>query len=181
MPSLPAVTIRQAAGQQQRQHGQPLQLDVRGPSRFFSLQASSAGGSVAVEVIQEGSLRLATGGGSISVPKVMLILALPAHACTIEAAELCCGTSSCRACSPRVGPPLRQVKAFDAHLDSGGGAIAGSVTGVDVRLRSAGGLVSLKSLVGKQAEVDSGGGPVSLGACYADQLHVQSGEGGRQC
>lgn len=51
------------------------------------------------------------------------------------------------------------------------------MTGVDVRLRSAGGPVSLKSLVGKRAEVDSGGGAVSLGACYADQLHVQSGEG----
>lgn len=40
-----------------------------------------------------------------------------------------------------------QVKAVDAHLDSDGGAITGAVTGVDVRLRSGGGSMRLKSLV----------------------------------
>ena len=53
----------------------------------------------------------------------------PAHRCTIDT-------------------PPTQVKAADAHLDSGGGAISGAVTGADVRLRSWGGDVSLKSLVG---------------------------------
>lgn len=58
-----------------------MQLDVRGPSRFFTVEACTAGGSVAVEVIQEGSLRLATGGGSISVPKVRLLLHHQRSAC----------------------------------------------------------------------------------------------------
>lgn len=67
-----AVAIRQAAGQLSPADSQPLQLAVRGPSRFFSLEAATAGGSATVEVIQEGSLRLRTGGGGISVPKVRL-------------------------------------------------------------------------------------------------------------
>lgn len=87
----------------------------------------------------------------------------------------------CDLFNPTAGHPCAQVKAFDAHLDSGGGAVAGSVTGVDVRVRSAGGPVSLKSLVGKRAEVHSDGGAVTLGACYADQLSVQSGEVGVRC
>lgn len=74
-------------------------------------------------------------------------------------------------------PPPWQVKAYDAHLTSSGGAISGAVTGVDVRVRSGGGGVTLKSLVGKRVEVDSGGGPVALGACYADSLELQSGRG----
>ena len=78
--------------------------------------------------------------------------------------------------APPPAPPCLQVKAVDAHLTSGGGAIRGSVTGVDVRLRSGGGPVQLRSLVGKQVELSSGGGAVTLGACYADQLHLQSGE-----
>ena len=70
---------------------------------------------------------------------------------------------------------LPQVKAFDAHVSSGGGAVTGALTGVDVRVASGGGAVQLKSLVGKRAAVDSGGGPLTLGACYADRLDLDSG------
>jgi len=85
-------------------------------------------------------------------------------------------SSSCSLPTPICSPhSLLQVKAVDAHLSSGGGAITGAVTGVDVRLRTSGGPLKLKSLVGKVAEVDTAGGPLTLGACYADQLHLQSG------
>lgn len=51
---------------------EPLRVEARGPSRFFTVEATTGGGSVAVEVVQEGSLRLRTGGGSITVPKVRM-------------------------------------------------------------------------------------------------------------
>lgn len=47
-----------------------LLLAVRAPSRFLSIEAASGGGRVHVEAVQEGSLRLDSGGGDISVPKV---------------------------------------------------------------------------------------------------------------
>lgn len=187
-----AVTVAQLAG------SDPLRLHARAPSRFLTLEAATGGGSVSVEVIQEGSVRLSTRGGDISVPKVGTMAtrhASPAcscgYVCTCSVAPCLpisypaahpSGTAgphtNWHACmsAPPPAPPCLQVKAVDAHLTSGGGAIRGSVTGVDVRLRSGGGPVQLRSLVGKQVELSSGGGAVTLGACYADQLHLQSGE-----
>lgn len=64
-PPAPAVSVGHAPGA-----AAPLQLQARGPSRFLSVEASTGGGSVHVEVVQEGYLRLNTHGGSISAPKV---------------------------------------------------------------------------------------------------------------
>lgn len=64
-----AVAVSQAQGAPPTPQ-QPLQLLVKGPSRFLTVEAFTAGGSTAVEVVQEGSLRVTTRGGDISVPKV---------------------------------------------------------------------------------------------------------------
>jgi hypothetical protein len=232
----------------------PLQLTALAPSRFLWVEASSGGGSVSVEVVQEGSLTVSTSGGDISVPKVLpptLHAAgqpLPSG-CVPKGGNGCCSGSGrimnkllgttplcssaclplhpccccnklpvvggwlahCLACSfngclsqrsalsvlpaPWLPCPLpsafHQVKAVNAHLASGGGAIRGGVTGVDVRLESGGGPVDLKTLVGKLAVVstscsggggggagggESRGGPLTIGACYAEELKLDSGE-----
>lgn len=67
--ALPAVTVGLPGGA--AAPAAPLQLRVRGPSRFLTIEAATAGGSAHVEVVQEGSLRLSTQGGAISVPKVL--------------------------------------------------------------------------------------------------------------
>lgn len=73
MPPLaprPMLAVTVSAGTPSSSGLSPLRLEARGPSRFFTVEATTGGGSVAVEVVQEGSLRLRTGGGSIAVPKV---------------------------------------------------------------------------------------------------------------
>lgn len=76
----------------------PLRLEAHGPSRFFTIEATTAGGSVAVEVVQEGSLRLRTGGGSISVPKVRPVVSrVPAVPGTARQCSLHMGTVVSRA------------------------------------------------------------------------------------
>ena len=45
----------------------PQQVTLAGPARFFSVDGSTAGGAATVERINEGSLRLSTHGGAISV------------------------------------------------------------------------------------------------------------------
>ena len=49
-----------------------LQLQALAPSRFLSIEATTSGGSVHVDAVQEGSLRVSTSGGDISAPKVRL-------------------------------------------------------------------------------------------------------------
>jgi hypothetical protein len=199
---------------------EPVLLAARAPSRFLSIEAASGGGRVHVEVVQEGSLRVDSGGGDISVPKASRQegglyrgAATPLRAAAAAAARM----SSCCACccqapsqlssvhalssgpvqiclmfvawSPHLGSrafdwlPRVQVKAVEAHLRSGGGAITGSVTGAEVALDSGGGAVQLRSLVGKAVAVRSGrpgggggGGAITLGACYADALQLDSGD-----
>lgn len=63
---IPAVTVSAAAPG----GAAALRVQARGPSRFLSVEAATGGGSVEVEVVQEGSLRLRSGGGSIAVAKV---------------------------------------------------------------------------------------------------------------
>lgn len=154
----PAVTVSAAAP---GSGPAPLRVQARGPSRFLSVEATTGGGSLEVEVVQEGSLRLRSGGGSIVVPKVggRLGAAQPltaVHVCAMPAAAglhtpgLRAAPAAAKCATPlkQLHPsPALQVKAFDAHLDSAGGPITGAVTGVDVRLRSGGGAVRLKSLV----------------------------------
>ncbi|KAL4443326.1 hypothetical protein ABPG75_011063 [Micractinium tetrahymenae] len=141
-PGSSVVSIRQAAAQQQPAHPQPLQLAVRGPSRFFSLEACTAGGSVAVEVIQEGSVRLSTGGGSISVPKVK---AFDAH---LDSGG---------------GAIAGSVTGVDVQLRSGGGPVSlKGLVGKRAAVDSGGGAVALGACYADQLRVQSGGGPIHV-------------------
>lgn len=69
LPDPIAVTVTSSSSS--RVAATPLQLTALAPSRFLWVEASSGGGSVNVEVVQEGSLTVSTSGGDISVPKVL--------------------------------------------------------------------------------------------------------------
>lgn len=120
----------------------PLRLEARGPSRFFTVEATTGGGSVAVEVVQEGSLRLRTGGGSIAVPKVK---AFDAH---LDSAG---------------GAITGAVTGVDVRLHSGGGSVRlKSLVGKSVEVVSGGGPVTLGACYADKLDVHSGGGPVHI-------------------
>lgn len=165
-------------------------LQVATPARFISLHAQTAGGGASVELIQEGSLQLATAGGAIDVARAKVCgppAAAPAARLPPAPEPLlrlphrllgarCCALSAQLDGKHHTCPlPCRQAVSVD--LDSGGGPISGSLSGVDVALRSSGGDVSLKRLEGRQVSLDSGGGDVAIVAAFGEQLRLVSGGG----
>lgn len=137
----------------------PQVLKVSGPSRFFSIDATTAGGGVVVQLVHEGSLRLSTAGGPISVTKA-------------KAIDVRLDSGG--------GPIDGSVSGVDVALASGGGTIAlKRLEGRRVALESGGGPVAIVAAFGDELRISSGGGALALGSlnCQEGRAQLHSGGG----